>query len=67
MTDASGNNREQMRHALELLMQAGWTIQDRKLVNKDGEQMAFTILLDDPSLERPTLPYAQLLEKLGST
>ena len=65
VTDASGNNREQMRHALELLKQAGWTIQDRKLVNKDGEQMAFTILLDEPSLERPTLPYAQLLQKLG--
>jgi microcin C transport system substrate-binding protein len=65
VTDASGNNREQMRRALELLKQAGWTIQDRKLVNKDGEQMAFTILLDEPSLERPTLPYAQLLEKLG--
>ncbi len=65
VTDASGNNRDQMRHALELLKQAGWTIQDRKLVNKDGEQMAFTILLDDPSLERPTLPYAQLLQKLG--
>ena len=64
-TDASGNNRDQMRHALELLKQAGWTIQDRKLVNKDGEQMAFTILLDEPSLERPTLPYAQLLQKLG--
>jgi microcin C transport system substrate-binding protein len=65
VTDASGNNREQMRHALELLKQAGWTIQDRKLVHKDGEQMAFTILLDEPSLERPTLPYAQLLQKLG--
>jgi microcin C transport system substrate-binding protein len=65
VTDASGNNRDQMRHALDLLKQAGWTIQDRKLVNKDGEQMAFTILLDEPSLERPTLPYAQLLQKLG--
>jgi microcin C transport system substrate-binding protein len=64
-TDASGNNRDQMRHALDLLKQAGWMIQDRKLVNKDGEQMAFTILLDEPSLERPTLPYAQLLQKLG--
>lgn len=65
VTDASGNNRDQMRRALDLLKQAGWTIQDRKLVNKDGEQMAFTILLDEPSLERPTLPYAQLLQKLG--
>jgi microcin C transport system substrate-binding protein len=65
VTDASGSNRDQMRRALDLLKQAGWTIQDRKLVNKDGEQMAFTILLDEPSLERPTLPYAQLLQKLG--
>ena len=33
MTDGSGNNREQLRHALALLQQAGWTVKDRKLVD----------------------------------
>ncbi len=65
VTDGSGNNREQLRRALKLLEEAGLTVKDRKLVNKNGEQMSFTILLDDPSLERPALPYVQQLQKLG--
>jgi microcin C transport system substrate-binding protein len=65
VTDGSGNDREELRHALGLLEQAGWQVKERKLVDKDGEQMRFTILLDDPSLERPTLPYVQSLKKLG--
>ncbi|HME22456.1 MAG TPA: extracellular solute-binding protein [Acetobacteraceae bacterium] len=65
VTDGSGNNREQLRHALDLLQQAGWSVKERKLVDQNGEQMSFTILLDEPSLERPALPYVQLLQKLG--
>jgi len=65
VTDGSGNNREQLRRALKLLEQAGWSVQERKLVDKSGTQMSFTILLDDPSLERVALPYVQLLQKLG--
>jgi microcin C transport system substrate-binding protein len=65
VTDGSGNNREQLRHALELLQQAGWSVKDRKLVNSDGEPMNFTILLDEPSLERVALPYVQSLQKIG--
>jgi microcin C transport system substrate-binding protein len=65
VTDGSGNNREQLRHALELLQQAGWSVKERKLVDQNGEQMSFTILLDEPSLERVALPYVQLLQKLG--
>jgi microcin C transport system substrate-binding protein len=65
VTDGSGNNREQLRRALKLLEEAGWTVKDRKLVDKNGQQMSFTILLDDPSLERPALPYVQQLQKLG--
>ena len=65
VTDGSGYNREGLRRALQLLEQAGWKVQSRKLVNAKGEQLSFTILLDDPSLERVTLPYVQQLEKLG--
>jgi microcin C transport system substrate-binding protein len=65
VTDGSGNNREQLRHALTLLEQAGWSVKDRQLVDKSGTQMSFTILLDDPSLERVSLPYVQSLQKLG--
>ncbi len=65
VTDGSGYNREGLRHALQLLEQAGWKVQSRKLVDAQGSQMAFTILLSDPSMERVTLPYVQQLEKLG--
>jgi len=65
VTDGSGNNREQMKRALELLEKAGWKVKDRKLVDANGEQMSFTILLDEPVLERPTLPYVQNLQKIG--
>jgi microcin C transport system substrate-binding protein len=65
VTDGSGNNREQLRQALTWLEQAGWSVKERKLVDKTGTQMSFTMLLDDPSLERVALPYAQVLQKLG--
>ncbi|GAC1346309.1 MAG: extracellular solute-binding protein [Acetobacteraceae bacterium] len=64
-TDGSGNNRDGLRRALNLLRQAGWTVRDRKLVNAAGTQMAFTILLHDPTLERVALPYQQWLQRLG--
>ena len=65
VTDGSGNNREQLKQALELMQQAGWRVKDRKLVDADGQQMSFTILLDDPSYERVALPYIQDIERLG--
>ena len=65
VTDGSGNNREQLRQALDLLRDAGWSVKDRKLVNLAGQQLSFTILLSDPSLERVALPYVQNLLKLG--
>lgn len=65
VTDGSGNNREQMRQALALFKEAGWTVKDRKLVDANGQQMHFTVLLDEPSLERPTLPFTETLRKIG--
>lgn len=65
VTDGSGNNREQLRQALELMQQAGWQVKDRKLVDASGQQMSFTILLSDPSYERVALPYVQDIQRLG--
>jgi microcin C transport system substrate-binding protein len=65
VTDGSGNNREQSIEALKLMAQAGWHVKDRKLVDANGEQMTFTILLDDPSYERVTLPYVEDIKRLG--
>jgi microcin C transport system substrate-binding protein len=65
VTDGSGNNTEQLREALKLLRDAGWQVKDRKLLDAKGQPAAFTILLEDPSYERVTLPYVQNLKKLG--
>ena len=65
VTDGSGNNREGLRRALDLLKQAGWTVKDRKLVNAAGQQMSFEILLSDAAFERIGLPYVQWLSRLG--
>jgi len=64
-TDGSGNNREGLRRALALLQQGGWTLHDRRMVDAQGKQMRFEILLDQPAFEGITLPYADQLRRLG--
>ncbi len=64
-TDGSGNNREGLRRALDLMRQAGWTVRDRRLVNAQGQRFEFEILLNGPSFERIALPYVQWLQRLG--
>ena len=65
-TDGSGNNRENLRRAAELLKEAGWVPQAGKLV-KDGAPFTFEMLLASPLFERVALPYAKNLEKIGIT
>lgn len=65
ITDASGNMRPQMRQALQLLQQAGWQLEGRRLVNSQGQQLRFEMLLYDTSFERVALPWRQNLERIG--
>ncbi len=61
-----GQLRANLRKALELLQEAGWTFRDRKLVNaKTGEPFRFELLIDEPTWERIGLPFARNLERLG--
>ncbi len=67
-TDGSGELRDNLRTALELLRDAGWVIdpQTRKLVNGDtGQPMRFEVLLVNPSFERIVGPMLRNLERLG--
>lgn len=60
--------RENIGRGLELLEQAGWTVNDEGvLANADGEPFAFEILLDSQSWERIVLPYIENLERMGIT
>ncbi|MBI3708728.1 MAG: ABC transporter substrate-binding protein [Proteobacteria bacterium] len=64
-TDGSGNWRDNQRNALRLLREAGWRTDSQRLVNANGQQMEFEILLSQPSMERLTLPFAENLKRLG--
>jgi len=58
--------RANLQKALQLLQEAGWTFQGRKLVNtKTGEPFRFELLLSEPTWERIALPFARNLERLG--
>jgi len=68
-TDGSGNMRDNLRQAAELLKAAGWKIDPatKQLVDAQGRPFAFEILLVDPAYERVTLPFVKNLERLGIT
>lgn len=67
-TDGSGNIRDNMRQALRLLKEAGWTIKNEKLVNdKTGRPFEFEFLLAQPEFERIVLPFVQNLARIGIT
>lgn len=65
-TDGSGNIRQNLRIAKQMLEKAGWMIKDGKLTNgATGEVMTIEFLLRSPSFERVVGPYVQNLERLG--
>jgi len=67
-TDGSGELRENLRTAFEMLQEAGWAVDrsTRKLVDTEtGEPMRFEILLVNPAFERITGPFIRNLERLG--
>jgi peptide/nickel transport system substrate-binding protein len=64
--DGSGENRDGRREALALLEQAGYRLQDGKLVNQaTGEPFAFEILAATRAEERLLLTYARALKQAG--
>jgi len=66
ITDGSGNIRENLRTAADLLRQAGWSVEGGKLV-KDGRPFVFEMLLVQPDFERVVLPFQRNLARLGIT
>ncbi len=64
-TDGRGIPRDILRNAIELFAQAGWTLQNGRLQNRNGQPLVFEILLVNPSLERILLPYRTNLAHLG--
>jgi microcin C transport system substrate-binding protein len=70
-TDGSGNARENLRTALDLLKQAGWELKGGKLVREEPGKapiaFEFEMLFDQPSEERFSIPFKKNLERIGIT
>jgi microcin C transport system substrate-binding protein len=66
-TDGSGDIRDNLRTALKLFGEAGWSIKGGKMVNAQGEPFQFEFLLTQPlaDFERVVLPFAQNLKRIG--
>ncbi|WP_093453697.1 extracellular solute-binding protein [Pseudooceanicola nitratireducens] len=67
VSDGSPRNRRNIRKAVALLEDAGWTVQDGQLRNAEGQPFAFTILLpqSQPQLQTIADLYIKALERLG--
>lgn len=62
------NVRNNLREGLKLLREAGYAVQNTKLVNtKTNERLAVELLVDDPSFERVMLFFKPSLERMGIT
>lgn len=64
-TDGQNSLRGNLRQAQALLKEAGWTIQDGKLRNAQGEAMVLEYLDSNEGGARVVSPWARNLEKLG--
>ncbi len=67
VTDGSGIIRTQQLQALTLLQQAGWQPDGDRLVNAQGEPLAFTFLNGQSGMERLLLPWKRNLAQIGVT
>jgi microcin C transport system substrate-binding protein len=61
------NTRNNLREALRLVKEAGFTFKDQKLFAPDGKPLSVEILVADPSSERIALFYKPMPERLGVT
>ena len=65
--DGTARNRGNLRRAVNLLAEAGWTVADGQLRNADGTPFAFTVLLrqGDGGNQSVMEIYSRALERLG--
>ncbi len=67
-TDGSGDIRDNLLRARELLAEAGWVVKDNVLTNdQSGEVMEIEFLLVSPAFERIVGPVVENLKRLGIT
>ncbi len=65
VSDGSGIIRERRLQAWRLLQEAGYRIENDKMVNAQGEPLAFEFMIAQANLERVLLPFKRNLAELG--
>lgn len=63
--DSPQATRDNLRTALKLLGEAGWTLKNNRLTNEKGETFSFEILDDGPSFEKVHNLFIQNLKRIG--
>ncbi|MAM60516.1 extracellular solute-binding protein [Maritimibacter sp. UBA3975] len=68
-SDGSERNRAGIAKALDLMAEAGWTVQDGVMKNADGEEFTFEIVLNQGATQDRQIIdiYAAALERVGIT
>lgn len=64
-SDASGQDRNNLRRATALLREAGYTLRDNRLLDRQGRPVTIEFLDFEPSLERHTQPFIANLRRIG--
>lgn len=64
-TDGSGIIREQQRQAYKLFKEAGWKVENDRMLDAHGQPVEIEFLLVQPDFERVLLPYKRNLSDLG--
>jgi microcin C transport system substrate-binding protein len=65
VSDGSGQDRNLLRKAAQLLNEAGFPIKDGKRVNAKGERIAIEFLIDEPTFQPHHMPFIKNLGTLG--
>ncbi|WP_426417481.1 extracellular solute-binding protein [Aestuariirhabdus sp. LZHN29] len=66
VTRGDGNQRQQMRKALRLLKEAGWSLESGTLRHTDSKRpFRFEAFIRQQSMSRVLVPYQQSLKKIG--
>src|SRR5262249_42079917 len=65
VSDGSGQDRAMLRHASQMLQEAGYPVKDGKRVTPQGEQISVEFLLDEPSFQPHHMPFIKNLGTLG--
>lgn len=69
VSDGTARNRKNLAKAIDLMAEAGWTVQDGVMKNAQGEPFAFEILLQQGQGENVTMAeiFIRALERMGIT